>query len=122
VTLVPSVHGAGFSTAVTSTAALVRVTGDIDLDVIGELRDVLDNAVALRPVVIVDLVSAGTVDSLGLAVLTGARDATRRRGGDLLLVASGQFIRGVLTARRLQTAFRIFDTVPQAITAASGLR
>ncbi|MCY1143658.1 STAS domain-containing protein [Actinoplanes sp. Pm04-4] len=121
-TVVPSVHGAGFSTAVTPKAALVRVTGDIDLDVIGALRDVLDNAVALRPVVIVDLVSAGTVDSLGLAVLTGARDATRRRGGDLVLVASNQFIRGVLTARRLQTAFRVFDTVPQAITAASGPR
>ncbi|MBL7260258.1 STAS domain-containing protein [Paractinoplanes lichenicola] len=121
-TIVPSVHGAGFSTAVTPEAALVRVTGDIDLDVIGELREALDNAVALRPVVIVDLISAGTIDSLGLAVLTGARDATRRHGGDLLLVASSHFTRGVLTARRLQTAFRVYDTVPQAITAASGPR
>ncbi|MCO8275570.1 STAS domain-containing protein [Actinoplanes sp. TRM 88003] len=106
----------------TSNAALVRVTGDIDLDVIGELRDVLDSAVALRPVVIVDLISAGTIDSLGLAVLAGTRDAARRRGGDLLLVAAGHFTRGVLTARRLQTAFRVFDTVPQAITAASAPR
>jgi anti-sigma B factor antagonist len=122
VTTVPGVHGSGFSTAVTSEAALVRVAGDVDLDVVSELRAALDNAVALRPVVIVDLTSAGTIDSLGLAVLTGARDAARRYGGELLLVASSHFIRSVLLARRLQTAFRVFATVPQAITAASGHR
>ncbi|MGA5298938.1 STAS domain-containing protein [Nucisporomicrobium flavum] len=103
---------------VTSPAAVVRVTGDIDLDVVADLRAGLENAAALRSYVIVDLTGAGTIDSLGLGALVRGRGAARQRGGDLLLVAPSRFVQTVLRTMRLHTAFRTFGTVPQAITAA----
>jgi anti-sigma B factor antagonist len=103
---------------VTSPAAVVRVTGDIDLDVVADLRAGLENAAALRPYVIADLTGAGTIDSLGLGALVRGRGAARQRGGDLLLVAPSRFVQTVLRTMRLHTAFRTFGTVPQAITAA----
>ena len=113
------VRPASVSIALTSPAAIVRLTGDVDVDIVSELRQRLDDAVALRPVVIVDLSAAGTIDSLCLSILVRARNAARRRGGDVLLVIDGDFLLTVLKAQRLHDAFRTFDTVPQAITAAS---
>ncbi|MEV4704322.1 STAS domain-containing protein [Actinoplanes sp. NPDC049316] len=103
---------------VTSPAVLIRVTGDIDLDLVPDLRTGLETAVALRPYVIVDLTAARTVDSLGLGALVRGRSAARQRGGDLLLVAPSRFVQTVVRTMRLHRAFRMFDTVPQAITAA----
>jgi len=102
---------------VTSPAAIVRITGDVDVDVVADLRAALDNAVALRPYVIVDLTTAGVLDSLGLGALVRGRGAARQRDGELLLVAPSRFVQAVLWSMRLHTAFRMFDTVPQAITA-----
>ncbi|WP_127502983.1 STAS domain-containing protein [Actinoplanes solisilvae] len=113
------VRPASVSIALTTPAALVRVSGDVDVDIVSELRQRLDEAVALRPVVIVDLTAAGTIDSLCLGILVRARNAARRNGGDVLLVIAGDFLMTVLKAQRLHDAFRTFDTVPQAITAAS---
>lgn len=113
------VRPASVSIALTTPASLVRVTGDVDVDMVSELRSTLDDAVALRPVVIVDLTAAETVDSLCLGILVRARNAARRRGGDVLLVVRSEFLMTVLRAQRLHDAFRTFDTVPQAITAAS---
>ena len=116
------VRPASVSIALTSPAAIVRLTGDVDVDIVSELRQRLDDAVALRPVVIVDLSAAGTIDSLCLSILVRARNAARRRGGDVLLVIDGDFLLTVLKAQRLHDAFRTFTTVPQAITAASAHR
>ena len=102
---------------VTSPAAVVRVSGDADMDVVADLRAALDNAVALRPYVIVDLTATATIDSLGLGALVRGRNAARQRDGELLLVAPSPFVQAVLWSMRLHTAFRMFDTVPQAITA-----
>ncbi|MEU4420259.1 STAS domain-containing protein [Actinoplanes sp. NPDC024001] len=104
---------------VTAPAAVLRVFGDVDLDVVGELRAALDEAVRRRPYVIVDLNAAGTIDSLCLGALVWGRSRARRAGGDLLLVAPSRFVQTVLRGMRLDTAFRVFATVPQAITNAA---
>ncbi|GAB2606137.1 hypothetical protein Aab01nite_01090 [Paractinoplanes abujensis] len=101
------------SIAITSPAAVVRVTGDIDLPAVPDLRRTLDNAVALHPYVIVDLTAARAVGPAGLGVLRRARAAARRRRGDLLLATAPD-------ARRWTREFRTFATVPEAITAAVG--
>jgi anti-anti-sigma factor len=75
---------------------LVRVTGDVDDDVVPALRSTLDSAVALRPFVIVDLTMAGAITSPGLGTLVRARNAVRRRGGELLLAAPSRFVQTVL--------------------------
>lgn len=111
--------GSRVSVAVTAPAVLVRVTGDIDDDVVPALRSTLDSAMALRPYVIVDLSTAETITSPGLGTLVRARTAVRQRDGELLLAAPSRFVRTVLWTMRLHTAFRMFDTVPQAITAAA---
>lgn len=105
------------SIAVTSPAALVRVTGDIDLALLGTLRGTLDDAVALRPYVIVDLTAAGAIASAGFGTLGRARTTARRGGGDLLLVSPAPVLRTAVGSGRPHTAFRTFRTVPQAITA-----
>lgn len=101
----------------TTTAVVVRLAGDVDLDVVDDLRTALDDAVALRPYVIVDLTAAAAVDSLGLNTLVRGRNAARRNGGELLLVGPSRFVQTVLRTMRLHTAFRVFETVPQALTA-----
>jgi anti-anti-sigma factor len=101
-----------------TSASLVRVVGDVDTDVVAELRTALDTAVAEHPRVIVDLTRAATIDSVGLGTVVRARQAARRRGGDLLLAAPSRFVRTVLHTMRLDGAFPTFDTVPQAMSAA----
>jgi anti-anti-sigma factor len=101
-----------------SSASLVRVAGDIDINVVAELRAALDAALAEHPRVIVDLAGAATIDSVGLGTVVRAHQAARRCGGDLLLAAPSRFIRTVLHTMRLDGALPIFDTVPQAMSAA----
>jgi anti-anti-sigma factor len=100
-----------------SSASLVRVVGDVDTDVVAELRAALESAVAKHPRVIVDLTRATTIDSVGLSTVVRARQAARRRGGDLMLAAPSRFVRTVLHTMRLDGAFHTFDTVPQAMSA-----
>ncbi len=103
------------SIALTSPAALVRVSGDLDRDVVADLRGALTDALAVRAFAVVDLTMAGAVVPAGLDTLVRARNAAWRKAGDLLLAAPSPALRTVL---RQHSAFRMFDTVPQAITAA----
>jgi anti-anti-sigma factor len=98
--------------------SVVRVVGDIDLDVVTTLRAALDAAIAAQEWVIVDLSRAETVDSVGLSVLVTASFAARRAGGDLLLAAPSRFLSSVLRSARLATVLAVYDTLPQAISAA----
>jgi anti-anti-sigma factor len=101
----------------TAGVSVVRVVGDIDLDAVTTLRTTLDAAIAAHAWVIVDLSRARTVDSVGLSVLVSASFAARRADGDLLLAAPSRFLCSVLRSARLPTAFAVFDTLPQALSA-----
>lgn len=101
----------------TPTAAVVHVTGEIDIAVAPDLRSALEAAVVAQSNVIVDLSQAGVIDSAGLGTLVRARNAARRRQGELLLAGPSRFVQTVLRTMRLHTAFRTFGTVQQAITA-----
>ncbi|WP_436535873.1 STAS domain-containing protein [Actinoplanes sp. HUAS TT8] len=98
--------------------SLVRVIGDVDLSVASRLRAALESALAANPWVVVDLSRVGAVDSIGLGVLAAARQAAGRGTGDLLLAAAPPFFTSVLHAARLSTVFRMYETVPSAMTAA----
>jgi anti-sigma B factor antagonist len=101
----------------TPSASVVRILGDVDIDVVSELRAALDTALEMHPRVIVDLTGAATIDSVGLGTIVRARQSARRGGGDLLLAAPSRFVRTVLHTMRLDAAFPTFDTVPQALSA-----
>ncbi|WP_433796633.1 STAS domain-containing protein [Actinoplanes sp. CA-252034] len=97
-------------------ASVIRIIGDLDLDVAARLRATLESTVARCPWVIVDLRHTGGVDSVGLGILAAAGQSARRQGGDLLLAAAPPFFLSVVHAARLGAHFTTFDTVPQAIT------
>lgn len=101
----------------TPTAAVVRIAGDVDLDVAAELRAAFETAAASRPYVIADLSRAATIDSLGLGTVVRARNMARRQQSELLLAGPSRFVRTVLRTMRLHTAFRTFATVRQALAA-----
>jgi anti-sigma B factor antagonist len=106
------------SVQVLSAAAVVRVTGDVDMDVCDELRSALQSAVAARRQVVVDLTRAGVIDSAGLGALVRARNAARQRAGELILAGPSRFVQTVLRTMRLHTAFRVFSSAEQAVAAA----
>ncbi|MCA2219044.1 STAS domain-containing protein [Jidongwangia harbinensis] len=85
--------------------SLVRVAGDVDTGVVAELRAALETALAEHPRIIMDLTRAATIDSVGLGTVVRARQAARRRGGDLLLAAPSRFVQTVLHTMRLDGAF-----------------
>ncbi|MEV6303484.1 STAS domain-containing protein [Actinoplanes sp. NPDC051861] len=103
-------------------AAVVRVTGDVDLAVADELRAVLESAAVQRRVIVVDLAEAGTIDSTGVGALVRGRNAARRRGGDLLLAAPSRFLQMMLRTMRLHTAFATYRSVPHALASTTDRR
>lgn len=104
------------------TAAVVTVTGDVDLDAAVELWSALEAAASSRLTVIVDLTAAGTVDSIGLGALVRGRNTVQRRQGELVLAGASPFLQAVLRTMRLATAFPVFRTVEHALTVTSGRR
>lgn len=98
-------------------ASLVRLIGDIDHDLVADLRTTLD-AAAAHAWVIVDLGRVRGIGTVGLSVLVTASLAARRAGGDLLLAAPPPLVHAVLRSVRLATAFSVYETLPQALTAA----
>jgi anti-anti-sigma factor len=98
--------------------ALVRVIGDLDVVVADELRGALERAALARPTVIVDLTAAHTIDPAGLGALVRARNAARRRQGELVLAGPSRFVQTVLRTMRLHTAFRVFRSPGEALAAA----
>jgi anti-anti-sigma factor len=95
--------------------AVVRVSGDVDLDTAVELWAVLERAVSVRPAVVVDLSGVDMVDSTGVGALVRGRNAARNRSGELVLAGPSRFLRTVLETMRLTSEFPTFATVEQAL-------
>ncbi|MEU4690052.1 STAS domain-containing protein [Actinoplanes sp. NPDC023714] len=95
--------------------AVVRVSGDVDLDTAVELWAVLEEAVSARPGVVVDLSDAGVVDSTGVGALVRGRNAARTRSGELVLAGPSTFLRTVLETMRLTSEFPTYATVDEAV-------
>jgi len=95
-------------------ASLVRLVGDIDLDVVPALQTAFESAAAAHSWVIVDLSRVRIIESVGLSVLVTAGFVARKDGGDLLVAAPPKFLR----TARLAATLSVYDTLPQAMTAA----
>lgn len=99
-------------------AAVVQVSGDVDLDIAVELWAVLEKAAGARRTVVVDLTRAGTVDSTGVGALVRGRTTARHGGGDLVLAGPSGFLLTVLRTVGLHNTFPTFPTVYDAVAAA----
>lgn len=98
-------------------AALLHVTGALDLALAPRLRQMIERAVRLRPaLLIVDLTDLGFLASAGMAVLLFAHrqcSATTQ----VRIVASGRLVLRPLELTRLTDELAIFPTVTKALTA-----
>ncbi|GIE47225.1 hypothetical protein Ani05nite_07590 [Amorphoplanes nipponensis] len=105
----------------TRAVCLVRAVGDLDVEIVGDLRAALDTALTEHAVVIVDLTRAASIDPIATGAVLRARQSARRFGTDLLLVASSAMRQVVSHSMRLAATIPTFDTVPQAMSAARAL-
>jgi anti-sigma B factor antagonist len=70
--------------------------------------------------IVVDLARVSFVDSTGLAVLVKGMKQCRQRGGDLYLCGLQRPVRMIFELTRLDKAFEIFGSHPEAIAAFTG--
>jgi anti-anti-sigma factor len=89
--------------------ALVRVHGDLDIEMAADLRSALGWAVDRHHGVVVDLSGVPRLDSAGLGVLVRALGRARHHAGVLCLVGPSRFVRTVLHTMHVDGVFPIFD-------------
>jgi anti-sigma B factor antagonist len=83
-----------------TTAAIVILTGEVDLGTVTKLRDCLD---VLDGNVVVDLFGVPFVDSSGLGVFAATCKRLRAAGGDLRLRSPQDHVRRVLELTGLES-------------------
>lgn len=102
-------------------AAVLRVTGEIDVATAPRLRE---QVVALvgegETRIVVDLEGVDFIDSTGLGALVGALKRIRTHGGELAIVCTQSRLLKVFEITGLVRVFELHDTVNAAVAAGSG--
>jgi len=95
-------------------ARVIRLRGDIDLELIRRLRTAVAQSLADRPDrLVIDLAEVLFIDSMGLGVLiTGCKDA-QRAGMPYLLGRPSPFVAKLLQTTALTSMFDITQDVPE---------
>ncbi|MFE5141328.1 STAS domain-containing protein [Streptomyces fagopyri] len=88
---------------------VVAVTGDLDFDSLPPLRQVLEDAGAAHPVVVLDASAAGFADSSALNLLLRVHQSATLR-----LVAPSRRLARVLELTGTDQVFSVFPTVEHA--------
>jgi len=97
---------------------VVRAHGEIDLYTAHEFERALESGLEKgAPALIADLSDASYLDSSGLTALLHAHKLISARGGVLYVIASpgSPGVRRVLQITRLDTIFRVRDTLGDAL-------
>jgi anti-anti-sigma factor len=89
--------------------ALVRIAGDLDLEMAPDLRAALGWAVDRHHGVVIDLTGVPRLDSAGLGVLVRAHARAKHHDGVLCLVGPSRFVQTVLHTMHVDGVFPIFD-------------
>ncbi|MGN9782603.1 STAS domain-containing protein [Nonomuraea sp. ZG12] len=112
---------AGFSWIITphSGAAVLSLSGELDLATAAELRHCMAEAIAstVPPRVVVDLKAVAFCDSSGLSELLAALGGAEAAGGTLVLCEVHPRIKRVLNVTGLNRRFQTYDTVQEAVVA-----
>jgi anti-sigma B factor antagonist len=97
-------------------AAILAVSGEVDVATVPRLREQLHGLVAQGSNrIIVDLDGVDFLDSTGLGVLVGALKRVRSNDGELSLVCTQPRIRKVFEVTGLTKVFSLFDSVDEAV-------
>jgi len=98
---------ADFQVDTSGEAAILRISGEIDISTAPQLRERLQELDSRS--VVVDLSAMTFIDSTGLGVLVGAFKRLREGGGDLVLRAPTRSTRKVLELTGLSQVVTIED-------------
>jgi anti-sigma B factor antagonist len=116
-------HGNGHEDAHIQVSAqadcmVVSVAGEIDMRSSARLGPILEALAPASLCLVVDMTDMTFIDSSGLGGLLAARNLARQHGTSVVLVHPPAQVRRLLTSNRLQSHFRVFDTVQDALAAA----
>ena len=113
---------AHFETQPQQDCVVVVATGEIDYQIAARLAATIYSAAASCPRVIVDLSAVAFIDSTGLGALMGARFEAEAEGGCIELVHPPRLVRRLLASTGLQRAFRVYETIDEALSSARSNR
>jgi anti-sigma B factor antagonist len=99
-------------------AVIVHLVGEVDLNVSPKLRAALkDLTAAKKPLIVVDMAEVPYIDSSGVATLVECLQSVSRYRGQLRLCQLTKRASGVFEISRLDTVFKIFGTLEEALNA-----
>ena len=100
---------------------VVRVAGEIDIYTAPEFKSAINEAVSSGATdLVVDLTDVSYMDSSGFGTLLGAAKRLTPKGGSVNLVGCSKAIERMLKITRLDTIFRMFSDVDDAVAAIKG--
>jgi anti-sigma B factor antagonist len=96
--------------------ALLKVTGEVDLDTVKQLADKLNDVVEKRAVtrLVLDMEKTEYVNSTALATLVKFSEKCRERGGGFALANTIPRVKLVFEMLGLLPFFKFFDSVDKA--------
>ena len=95
----------------------LELVGDLDSFSVNLLRERINRLFdESRYNIVVNLGSVNFVDSAGLGQLVAALKMAVHHGGDLILVNPNESVKDLLRITKLETVFRRYDTVEEAIS------
>ena len=96
-------------------AAVVVLSGDVDLESSPRVRSALLDGVSMKDTVVVDMASVSYIDSSGVASLVEAFQAARKGGTRFALARVSDAAMRVLELARLDRVFTIVDEVADGL-------
>ena len=100
---------------------VLGVHGDVDLHVVGKLRDQLGEVIEENPALLVlDLSGATFLDSTAIAVLLRGMKQLQARGGRFRVVVPRSQIRRIFEMTLLDRVFDLDDSREESLAAANG--
>jgi anti-sigma B factor antagonist len=98
----------------------VRIEGELDLAVAGQLDEVLTNAIGEYSCVLVGLERCDFIDSSGIAVILRAHNRMESDGNRLAIYAPTDQVLRVLSMTGLTSNGLVFDSVEEALAVIGG--
>ena len=97
-------------------AAVIHVSGEVDMSTSPDLRKVLQTEVKAKTAkIIVDLDGVSYIDSSGLATLVECLQGVRKYNGELFLAGLKQTVKDVFEIARLDEVFELRDDIDAAL-------
>ncbi len=97
-------------------AALIHVTGEVDMDTFGKLEALLKKAAGNTDTIIVNLAECTNINSTGVGVIVNIHNIVKKRGGKVVITGlNTPKVKKVFEIMGWIKIFSVFDTVDAAL-------